>query len=176
MFVFGYRSAPGTRRARRLRPTLSAMLATTTIFAITMGLGRPAAADWAYTKWGMTPEQVVAASNGTAHVLPADKRTRNDADKWEIAADGNYKDGDLPLSTGFMFDLKSGGLICVVYNATGKPSEALEAKLTQRYGSPAEQSDIFTMKTIHWTKPDDVELTVDVKRLTAAVMHCQAGR
>jgi hypothetical protein len=30
-----------------------------------------ARAEWQYTRWGMTPEQVVAASGGKAELLPA---------------------------------------------------------------------------------------------------------
>ena len=158
------------------RTALRIALVTAGVALLTFGPAHQASANWAYTTWGMTPEQVAAASKGGVHVLPPDKRNRDDADGWEIAAEGGYQDEDIPLSTGFMFDAKKGGLICVLYNATGEKAETLLTKLEQRYGKPAKQSDFYTAKSTIWHTPDDIELVVNTKPLAAAVTHCQAGR
>ena len=62
-------------------------------------IGPAAHADWQYTKWGMTPEQVVAASGGKAALLPAARRPR--IPPLETAASGEFQDGALELRTAF---------------------------------------------------------------------------
>ncbi len=67
----------------------------------------PARADWAYTRWGMTPEQVAALSSGAVKVLPKVERT-DMGDHSEMAARGTFKDGSRVLDVGFVFDGKGG--------------------------------------------------------------------
>jgi hypothetical protein len=135
-----------------------------------------ASANWAYTTWGMTPDQVVAASNGAVRLIPAAKRKQDDADNWEIAAEGDYQDGDFALSASFMFDLKKGGLICVLYSAPGKQSELIRPAIEKKYGKPIKEDELFTLKTTTWHTPDEVELSADTTHRSATVMHCQEGR
>jgi hypothetical protein len=132
----------------------------------------PAKADWAYTHWGMTPDQVAAASAGAANVLPAAQRTRNDDDHWEIAAKGTYADGPLRLPVGFMFDTQRGGLICVLLNAIGPDAEALRQVLGTRYGKPTKDSHFLSAQTVTWHTPDNVELTIGQRPVAAVVTHC----
>jgi hypothetical protein len=97
----------------------------------------PAKANWAYTQWGMTPEQVAAASSGAVQVLPSSQRTRNDVDRWEMAAKGTYKDGSLTMDAGFTFDTQHGGLTCVMYNvrASDWPAASGERQLVRSEAS-----------------------------------------
>ncbi len=50
--------------------------------AILIAVASPAAANWQYTAWGMTPDQVTAATHG--NVLSVDPSTRSsvDGDRW----------------------------------------------------------------------------------------------
>jgi hypothetical protein len=162
------------RRTSNTRRRLAAMAAVG--MALCIGHTGPAFADWAFTKWGMSPEQVAAASNGAIHVLPPGEQKRDEEDHWVIAARGDFKDGDVPLSPGFMFDTRNNGLICVVYGTTGKESDQFLPKLEQRYGKPAAQSEVFSMQTTTWHTPDDIELSVTTNSHAASVMHCQKGR
>jgi hypothetical protein len=132
----------------------------------------PAMADWAYTHWGMTPDQVAAASAGAVNVLPAAKRTRNDDDHWEIAVEGSYADGPLRLPVGFMFDTRHGGLTCVLLNAIGSDAEALRQVLGARYGKPTKDSQFLSAQTVTWRTPDNVELTIGQRPLAAVLTHC----
>jgi hypothetical protein len=88
----------------------------------------------------MSPNQVAAASGGSVKVLDVGKRTRDDADRWALAARGSFVDGALSLDVGFTFDTRTNGLICVVYNTLGEDVAALKAVLTKRYGKPASTS------------------------------------
>jgi hypothetical protein len=101
---------------------MRAMLAAIAIFVV---LAPHARADWEYTKWGMTPEQVAGASKGAVKVVPAADRYKNEDDHWEIAAQGSHSDGPLSLNIGFTFDTKAGGLKCVLYNAAGQEAARL---------------------------------------------------
>jgi hypothetical protein len=134
-----------------------------------------AMAHWAYTQWGMTPEQVVAASAGTAKLLPAAGRTRNEDDHWELSVEGTYRDGPLNLSVGFMFDTQSGGLKCVMYNATGADVTLLRDTLIGRYGKPVNESGFLSSRTATWRTPDNIEFTAALRPVAAVVSHCVLG-
>lgn len=142
--------------------------------AIVIGLWSGSArADWAYTHWGMKLEQVVAASGGAVTALAPDKRTRDDADHWELAAEGTFTDGALKLPVGFTFDTVKGGLKCVMFNAFGDDVASLQQMMVGRYGKPVHDSTYGPTHSMTWRTPDAVELVVGQKPLAAAVMHCR---
>ena len=89
----------------------------------------------------MTPEQVVSASGGMAHLIAPAARYRDDVANWEMAADGLIRDGDLTLLGGYMFDMRGGGLICVMYDATTDDVGKLRDGLIARYGRPSKDSE-----------------------------------
>ena len=150
------------------------------VFAIafaTILAGQPVArADWGSTHWGMTPEQVVSASGGMAHLIAPAARYRDDVANWEMAAEGLIHDGDLTLHGGYMFDMRGGGLICVMYNATADDVGKLRDGLIARYGRPSKDSESGPFQDLIWHTPDNLELAINLKPLTAAVTHCAPGR
>jgi hypothetical protein len=140
---------------------------------------RPAAADWEYTRWGMTAEQVIAASRGAASIVPIDSRYRNEDEEYEITVEA-VTSGPPVLNIGFMFDIPGGGLKCVVYNASGFDADAVRAMLVQRYGKPIKESS-FTFgrsqaRTLSWKTPDAIEIVLNDKPVAAVVSHCAPGR
>lgn len=72
------------------------------IFLIVLATSK-AHADWQYTKWGMTPDQVVAASGGKAvMILPDDKLAKSDLQsKSKVRAD--YATNELSFRSYFEF-------------------------------------------------------------------------
>ncbi len=136
----------------------------------------PARADWAFTRWGMTPEQVVAASGGAARLIPPGRRERFDAQNWELAAEGSSDDGGVATTVGFMFDTQGGGLTCVLYNAAGDDAAKLEKAMVARYGRPAKDGDFGPARMKSWSTPDAVELVVNPDQPAAAVTHCAPGK
>ena len=139
--------------------------------------GAPVArADWGFTHWGMTPEQVVGASGGTAHLIAPAARNRDVAGHWELAVEGVVHDGGLTLDGGYMFDTRGGGLTCVMYNAMGDDVSKLRDSLVARYGRPREDSEFGPLRTLTWQTPDKLDLAINQTPLAAAVSHCAPGR
>ena len=146
------------------------------VFAAVIAGASIAHADWEFTHWGMTPEQVVSASSGTARLIAPAARNRDSTIGWEMAADGAMHDWGLTLDGGFMFDTGGGGLICVLYNATGNDVNKLRDGLIARYGRPRKESEFGPVRSLIWQTPDNVELAINQTALTAAVSHCAPGR
>jgi len=134
---------------------------------------RSARADWQYTRWGMTPEQVVAASDGKAELLPEKRRPR--VPPLVTVAMGEFLDGPLQLRTVFSFSIERGGLECVSYGVSNHDDdEAFRAALVGRYGPPQRISALPVIKqeTLSWKTPTD---TIDAsfsKDDPAYAMHC----
>src|SRR6195952_3766424 len=107
---------------------------------IVVMLAPAARADWEYTKWGMTPEQVVRASGGHVKLLQgAEQRTV--APNMRQSAEGTYSDGSVALQVRFTFDpLNGNGLNCVFYAVTDeKQGPALKDLMIKRYGQPSNE-------------------------------------
>jgi hypothetical protein len=133
---------------------------------------QPARADWEYTKWGMTPEQVASASKGAVSVVAPAARNRDEADHSEIGAQGAYASDQFQRDVEFTFDTRSGGLKCVTYNALGDDAIKLKAALISHYGAPSRESEFLGSHSSVWTKPDSIEYTLGQKPVAAVVMHC----
>ena len=125
-------------------------------------LAGPARAHWEYTRWGMTPEQVVQASRGTALLVPpAERRRLPDADLL-VAAEGSFAEGPLRLAVRFGFDSR-GSLALVVYGvADPAQNQALRDWLVRRHGEPQRQGGLpaIGMESLTWDGEDEIELTI----------------
>jgi hypothetical protein len=136
-----------------------------------------ARADWQYTRWGMTPEQVVAASGGKAELLPEKERPR--IPPLTTAAKGYFEDGALRLRTTFSFNTEGGGLMCVWYGVGNHADDdAFKAMLIKRYGPPQSKSGIAFLgqENLSWkTATDQIDATFS-KDDTAYAMHCGQKR
>lgn len=133
-----------------------------------------ARADWEYTRWGMTPEQVASASKGAVAVLPEAKRKKVSEAHMENGAEGRYADGPLEMHVGFGFDDKTHGLRCVVYDVLDpKQSPELKEAMVKRYGPPDRTSKLEgILETLTWDKTDHIELNL-VPDERAFAMHCK---
>jgi hypothetical protein len=159
-----------------VRAGWASSIALAMVFAAVVGGPSVARADWGFTHWGMTPEQVVSASGGSAHLIAPANRQRDVADHWEVAAVGDVHDGGLTLDGGYMFDTRGSGLTCVMYNATGDDVAKLRDGLIARYGQPRKDSAFGPLRTLTWQTPDAIELAINQTPLAAVVTHCAPGR
>jgi hypothetical protein len=137
--------------------------------------GTAAKADWAYTKWGMTPEQVAKASGGKVNLLRGtDQKTV--APDMRHEAEGTYSDGPVSLQVRFTFDPTNGnGLNCVFYAVTSEnQAPALKDLMIKRYGQPSTEGGIafLGMTNLTWEKPDDITLQISNSD-PAFVTHCK---
>jgi len=130
-------------------------------FLALLALPRPAAADWEYTKWGMTPEQVVKASTGA--VLETRARPAGGDSGLEIRAEGEFVSGSLRFDVSFGFD-NGGRLAFVTYSIDRASQNALLLDwLIRRHGEPqAQQDPDGDVKTLIWSRPgtDSIELNI----------------
>ena len=125
-------------------------------FALT-GSAMPAAADWQYTQWGMTPDQVKTASNGVA---------RDNADR-ELDATGvtaalvaPYQGVSLPFTAVFLFD-PDHKLQDVTLNPVGQIAcPVIVDALAANYGQPEDKVDMVRAKTIRWDDLNNDNLVV----------------
>jgi len=131
----------------------------------------PALADWEFTKWGMTPVQVMAGSSGMVKAIPKDEIKRDDPDHWEISLRGDVKAKDRTRPASFMFDTATGGLRCVIYNALGSDATTLKQELLSKYG-PGKEDTFGDLQSIDWVTPDEISLGYNEKNRQATVMHC----
>lgn len=134
--------------------------------------------DWEYVHWGMTPDQVAQASSGAVNVLPPAKRKKHPAPfNSETAAEGVYTDGALRLNLSFSFDLKNGGLTCVIFT-TVDPSqnELFKQSFIRRHGPPDDTGGFSDagMDTFTWFKPDEIGLTL-MKDGQSFATQCKPG-
>lgn len=92
----------------------------------------PALADWQYTRWGMSLEEVLAASNGTVSAVKDEKSKR--VRKLPRLAVGTAKEGDVTFHVEFFFEDKK--LRLISYAPTeGMDCEGEEAFLLKHFGA-----------------------------------------
>ena len=133
-----------------------------------------ARAEWQYTRWGMTPEQVVAASGGRAELLPVARRPR--IPPLVTAATGQFVDGPLRLRTVFSFDIESNGLQCVSYGVSSHAdNNAFKEALIRHYGQPQATRTIplVGMTELDWKTGTDEVTASFSKDDPAYAMHCK---
>ena len=142
------------------------------VFAVMAALPRYALANWEYTTWGMTPDQIIAASHGKATPLPASQRYRDDNAHWEMAVKGTYSDGPVNLDVGFTFDTQGQGLRCVFYNALGEQAAVLKDTLIKQFGPPQNDDTFSGTQMLSWKAPDQIDFAMGKKPVAAAVTQC----
>jgi hypothetical protein len=147
-------------------------------------LGRitPAAADWQYTRWGMSPADVVAASHGAVHLIPPQRRLGASGPDIETRAEGSFTDGPLRLAVSFGFAGHGGGLVLVSYLAAdASQNYLLRQRLVREYGQPAPSGDVEEGSGV-WRKPgqDVIDLSISdegpafvVQRPAGVITHAK---
>jgi hypothetical protein len=103
-------------------------------------LATPALADWQYTKWGMTPEQVIAASGGKAVETTAEEQKgkhRPAGAKTDVPLKAPFESGRFRFLAFFYFSAPGGRLVGVHLELINSElgAELLES-LRQKYGKP----------------------------------------
>jgi len=117
----------------------------------------PAFADWQYTKWGMTPNQVAVTSAGAVAVGPGDSGDRHPGAT--LDATGSYVSGEYRFKANFYFE--NGKLaevrLQLLTDDPGNDNVKLRNSLQGQYGAPYENSG-FIMTFHDQTKNNRVDL------------------
>ena len=97
----------------------------------------PARADWAYTRWGMTPEEVQSASDGEAVPLdPAAAATDMDLDPETTLLQTRWSVEEFDFQVFLNFTGNEPRLTEVILKAEGHNRGELGEALIERYGPP----------------------------------------
>lgn len=107
-------------------------LLTILVFAIA-ATATSASANWQFTKWGMSPDQVIAASQGRVAVLSDNNSRLMSAGQHIAKLAMPYVSGDLDFRASFLFDA-SNRLAEVRLTLKGGTTSALRVALEQKYG------------------------------------------
>ena len=104
-------------------------------FAILAASAAPAAADWQYTRWGMSPEQVVAASRGAVQLGPPPSGKTYDG--LTGRARGVHNEAGASFDVYFHFDARVGLARVALERTGGADCAALHNRLLGALGRPA---------------------------------------
>ena len=128
-----------------------------TLAGVLMAMPGAAHADWQYTKWGMSPTQVAAASHGAVQVGTGDPGDKYDGA--DIGATGTYASGDYRFKAVFYF--VGGKLSDIRLSLLAGENYALKNSLLGVYGRPFDASDDLGLTTWHDTaKNNRVDLLI----------------
>lgn len=139
-------------------------------------LATPAAAHWEYTRWGMTQQQVVAASRGAVRALPAGERRAVPEARMEYRATGEFRAGALRLTVAFAFDARNGGLVCVSARGDSLQGPALRGRIERAFGAPQERGldPASGTETLAWSRPDEINLELTPGQ-PVILLQCSRG-
>lgn len=96
-------------------------------------LSGSARADWQYTRWGMSPQQVLEAAGGAAkaHHMPSD-----DGPTQRSKVVAPYRSGEHLFRSRFVFDLSDNLIIVMLELSDLSKCPELYRDLTSAYGPP----------------------------------------
>lgn len=143
----------------------------------TLAFASPAAAHWEYAFWGMTRDEVIAASRGNARALPAEREREVAEARMAYRAEGRFTEGALLLEVAFAFDTVTGGLVCVTYAAqTAQQTQALREWLVQRFGQPTRSArdPITNAVIVEWRETDNIDMHA-MPATRPVVLQCARG-
>jgi hypothetical protein len=116
------------------------------ILLAALATAAPARADWQYTRWGMSPAAVVAASGGAARLQPGDRDDR--VFNLDLKAVGTYETPSLSYEADFLFTRRSNRLAAVKLMPAEGQCDALREELAETYGKPLADRRDFTMMSV----------------------------
>ena len=133
------------------------------VVAINMAANLGARADWQYTQWGMTPEQVMAASAGQLKIC--DEACKGlDTDLQIARFRGPYQSGPFKFTAYMLFDRRNNTLAQVTLDLNQRnDTDALIGALISNYGTPVAIDFSEPIRFIMWRNSID-EINIVVTR------------
>lgn len=128
---------------------------------LALAFAAPARADWQYTKWGMTPEQVVVASGGAARLVTDEKPPYLST---RIGCDARYKVGAFEFYVSFMFVRQTNRLQEVGLLYFGPDRHGLTQAMQEKYG-------IWTEGTIWFDRTAGYSVELDLSNGHVVVIN-----
>jgi hypothetical protein len=110
-------------------------------------------ADWEYTEWGQSPKEVVAASGGDAHLVPARPYPGNE--NYTINVMGEYRSGDYSFDATFRFQGDELGSVQLeLQGPTSERCGDLRSLLGDVYGDPVRETARRMVQIALWQDRD----------------------
>ncbi|MBO1022836.1 hypothetical protein IPV08_23025 [Methylobacterium sp. SD274] len=103
-------------------------------------------ADWQYTRWGMTVDEVNEASGKSLTTYRDDSEAKSNNQSLLI---GGYKSDDIHFNTYFRFGKTSKLLETIILKAAPKLCGRVESRLIQTYGKPFKTDNIDKVLVSH---------------------------
>lgn len=117
---------------------------------------QPAGADWQYTKWGMTPDQVLSAAKGKMRRCSPEscKGQTTETDSAQIY--GEHTAGEFSFTAYAMFNKRSNRLTSVSLKLWDpNQADSLIGSVRLKYGEPATKSQTAIMGLYVWRDAKD---------------------
>ncbi len=150
--------------------------------ALALGLSTSARADWQWTKWGMSPEELVSASAGKARLATEEETKqkspgpRGGPPRQAMLATATHTAGELQFHVFFLFAPATRRLECVRLRPLNlKLEDTLRDQLITVYGKPTDArrdtitSGFWIGHTV-WVGEDKIELTTTSQGPSSAVL------
>jgi hypothetical protein len=126
------------------------------VVMMTTALVSPAAADWQYSRWGMTVDQVATASKGQLRPCTPALCDKKWTDNEEARLTGDYRSGEFKFSAAAFFSKKAVKLEWVDLELKqADQGNALLGALRSKYGEPASRSVTQIMRIEVWRDGKD---------------------
>ena len=115
---------------------LAALTACTLLLSITH-----ASADWQFTRWGLTPAEVMRASKGAATPLSSSESARSSAGSEIAELTMPFASGDLRFDATFLFEGEKLSRV-VLHLADESKLAQLSGALERKYGPAIQDGDV----------------------------------
>ena len=142
-------------------PRIAKILCASLILGSLLVYSPPVDANWQWTTWGMTLDQIIAKSNGGVRTTTEGEReshsvgTKAQPELKVALAYAPYTTGKYEFDAWFLFDPRKKSLVCVYLNLKDKMlGQALRQDLMAKYGR-SENSEDFFGKASNWFTEDD---------------------
>jgi hypothetical protein len=130
-----------------------------------IGLSTPTQAHWQWSRWGMTPVQVVAASGGTARMGAGDRSAQGDITRDVI---GSYQAGSFQFEASYWFDGSGLTKVTMSQHDDAKCLD-LQRDLTAKYGKPLEYEGGSVERRMWADKPNENRVVL----ITSNLAFCE---
>lgn len=127
-----------------------------------------ARADWQYTKWGMSVDEVIASSKGEMQRCES-ACSKLQTDDEVAAASGLYQSGSFEFKAFAYFNRKTGRLSSMLlYLRDTDQGFRLQDELKAKYGRPTSQTDVSISRSTIWlTDIDKIEFSLIYKAMVS---------
>lgn len=148
-------------------------ISSSAIFAFALiSVSCQARADWQYTKWGMTVDQVLAASNGKLRRCSVDACKGQVTDSTAAQITGEYKAGEYAFTVYAMFDKRSNKLSSVTLELLNPTQgDSLVGSVRAKYGEPATASRTAIMSLYVWRDQKDQISIMNIGRTSVSLQY-----